>query len=69
MHSVQFSALSMHYPQFKTLQRASVVCYNMDITLSLMALGASVFCYITDITLSRMAGSHLVPRILHWLLT
>ena len=50
---------------------ASVVCYITDITLSRMTLSASVVCYIADITLSRMTrvGSHLVPRILHWLLT
>jgi hypothetical protein len=107
MNSIHFSALSMHYPQCKTLQHASVVCYITDITLSRMTPGASVVCCITDITLSRMtpgasvvcyitditlsrmtpgasvvccitdmtslrmtgAGSHLVPRILHWLLT
>jgi len=30
LHSVHFSALCMHYPQRKTLQRASVVCYITD---------------------------------------
>jgi len=38
----------MHYPQRKTLQRASVVCHIKDIRLSRMTLGAFVVCYITD---------------------
>ena len=56
----------MHYRQCKTLQRVSVVCYITDIRLSRMTLGANVVCYITN---DSWAGSHVVPRILHWLLT
>jgi len=48
LHSVHFSALCRHYPQRKTLQRASVVCCIKDIRLSRMTLGAIVICYITD---------------------
>jgi len=54
MHSVHFSALSMHYPQCKTLQRASV---------SLLHHGYNA---VAD---DSWVGNHLVPRILHWLLT
>jgi hypothetical protein len=90
MNSVHFSALSMHYPQCKTLRRASVVCYITDITLSRMTLGASVsllnhgYNAVADdswrkcrllhhgynaVADNSWVGSHLVPRILHWLLT
>jgi len=74
----------MHYPQRKTLQSASVVCYITDIRLSRMTPGANVVCYITDdswrkcrlldhgynaVRNDSWAGSHVVPKILHWLVT
>ena len=44
MHSVHVSALSVHYPQCKTLQHSSVVCYITDITLSRMTFGRQPYC-------------------------
>jgi hypothetical protein len=71
IHSIHFSALSMHYPQCKTLQSTSVICYITDIKLSRMTLDASVVCYhgYNAVANDSWAGSHLVPRILHCLLT
>ena len=48
LHSIYFSALSMHYVQRKTLQCASVVYYITDIRLSRMTLCPIVVCYNTD---------------------
>jgi len=56
MHSVHFSALSIHYPQCKTLPVRTCKCRLLD----------HGYNAVTD---DCWAVSHLVPRILHWLLT
>jgi hypothetical protein len=56
MHSVHFSALSMHYPQCKALPVRTRKCRLLHHGYNAVADDS-------------WADSHLVPRILHWHLT